>query len=99
MTELKKCFEAIRFDNVNTYINSGNVIFETAETDKSTLIKQAEEAIEKQFGFRVVCAVIAAKELVEALANAPVWWGKDADSKHSAALAIAKLSAPKLISR
>lgn len=40
---------------------------------KSTaeLVELCEDAIEKQFGFRVTCAVVAAAELFEALQHAP----------------------------
>lgn len=89
MSVLKNCFENLGFRNVLTYINSGNIIFESAERDKSTLVHICESAIEKQFGFRVVCAVISAHELVAALNHAPEWWGVDSASKHNAIFVIA----------
>lgn len=76
------------FKNVFTYINSGNVIFESAQTDKTKLVQMCEAAIEKQFGFHVVCSVISADELRAALDNAPSWWNKDAVSKHNAIFVI-----------
>ena len=33
MAELKQVFAALNFQNISTYINSGNVIFDTAATD------------------------------------------------------------------
>ena len=33
MPELKKGFESLSFENVRTYLNSGNVLFSTEETD------------------------------------------------------------------
>lgn len=88
MPQLRHCFENLGFKNVLTYINSGNVIFDTDETDEAKLVHMCEAAIEKQFGFRVVCSVIAADELLEALNHAPKWWD-NGDAKHNAIFVIA----------
>ncbi|HEX5798236.1 MAG TPA: DUF1697 domain-containing protein [Candidatus Saccharimonadales bacterium] len=97
MAELKKCFEELGFENVRTYINSGNVIFEAEEDDKAMLVQLCEQAIEKQFGFNIVCSVITAKELQAAVSNAPSWWGNDAASKHNAIFAIAPSTAKDIV--
>jgi len=89
MSELKNCFEVLGYQNVMTYINSGNVIFETSIVDKVLLVNQCEVAIENKFGFHVVCSIISASELSDCLAEAPSWWGKDTVSKHNAIFAIA----------
>lgn len=88
MPELRACFEEAGFTNVTTYINSGNVLFETTHTDRVKLVAVCEEAIEKRFGFRIVCAVVSAPELKEALKQAPAWWGSG-DAKHNAIFVIA----------
>lgn len=88
MPELKRCFEALGFGEVKTYINSGNVIFDAPEQDRQTLIERCEEAIEKSFGFRVVCAVISAEELADSVAHAPDWWGLSDGNRHNAIFVI-----------
>ena len=92
MAELKKCFEKLGFTNVSTYINSGNVIFETNKASNAKLVDACEAVIEKTFGFRVVCSVITTSELHNAMAKAPKWWGND-DKKHNAIFVIAPKSA------
>jgi len=89
MAELRTCFEALGFTNVRTYINSGNVIFDSSETDKATLVSRCEAAIEAQFGFHVICSVISAAELRNALEQAPVWWDKVKTDKQNALFVIA----------
>lgn len=42
MKSLKASFEAIGFTQVTTYINSGNVIFKTKETDARKLERKIE---------------------------------------------------------
>jgi uncharacterized protein (DUF1697 family) len=49
MTALKACFETNRLQNVATYIQSGNVLFETAETDRGRLVRKLEHALTKTF--------------------------------------------------
>jgi uncharacterized protein (DUF1697 family) len=88
MAELKACFEAVGHSNVLTYINSGNVVFESNITDKVELVRRCESAIENQFGFKIVCAVLTAQELEVAMAHAPSWWGVG-DAKHNALFVIA----------
>ena len=88
MYELKACFEKVGFNNVITYINSGNVIFESTKTNTAELVAMCEAAIEKQFGFRVICSVVSADELLEALKHALDWWNTS-DAKHNAIFVIA----------
>lgn len=76
MSELRACFESLGFIDVTTYINSGNVLFSSVETNEAELVAKCEAAIEQQFGFPVVVMVIAARDLKTALAHAPDWWAK-----------------------
>lgn len=96
MPELKSCFENAGFKNVVTYINSGNILFESTLDDLIGLVKICEVAIEKQFGFHVVCSVISANELQHALKNAPKWWGVG-DGKHNAIFVIAPKKADEIV--
>lgn len=96
MPELRSCFEEAGFKNVVTYINSGNVIFETRQKNIQKLVEVCEAAIEKQFGFRVVCCVVSATELKDALNHAPVWWG-NGEAKHNAIFVIAPKKAEEIV--
>ena len=49
MKALKECFEAIGFTEVSTYINSGNVIFNTKEADPRKLERKIEQMLVKDF--------------------------------------------------
>ncbi len=50
MEDLKKIFESLGFQNVKTYIQSGNVIFETPEKSKEKIIKRTEKELHKYLG-------------------------------------------------
>src|SRR5688500_12178257 len=53
MDALKKAFEALGFENVSTFIASGNVIFESSAKKTETLEKKIETALEKELGYEV----------------------------------------------
>lgn len=97
MSELKACFENAGFQNVITYINSGNVIFDSEESDTTKLIKKSEDIIETKFGFPISLAIIDANSLKDALEHAPKWWGNDPDSKHNAIFVIQPGTAEEVI--
>ena len=98
MAELKRCFESLGFKDVITYINSGNVIFDTKHTDIAALVQQCEKIIETTFGFYIVCAVISANDLHSAIINAPSWWGLDNGDKHNAIFVIAPSTSDEVMS-
>lgn len=71
MEDLRKTFSSLGFQNVKTYINSGNVVYETPETDDKKLAAQIEAAIEKQFGLRIKTMVRKMDEIIEIIKNNP----------------------------
>ncbi len=93
MPELKKQFEVNGFQDVITYINSGNIIFSSDNTDEETLKKECEALILNKFQLNVPVAIIPAVELLDALDHAPDWWGADEESKHNAIFVIPPVTA------
>ena len=77
MAELKKEFEKLGFEEVKTYLNSGNVIFSSDEDDIEKFTEQIETMIKNQFGFVIPVFVIAKEKLGDILRNTPGWWGND----------------------
>ena len=84
MPRLRGVFERLGYTDVSTYINSGNVLFSSAETDGGAIRAVCEDAVALEFGFEASVFVISAAELADAVENAPDWWGNDAGSKHNA---------------
>ena len=77
MAELKKGFEKLAFEEVKTYLNSGNVIFSSGEDDTEKLTKQIQGMIKDQFDLDIPVFVISKETLEDILQNAPDWWGND----------------------
>lgn len=71
MADLKNLYESMGFENVRTYVQSGNVIFESAEKDEAKLSKQIEAKIEETFGFSVPVLVRTAQDFKRIVENHP----------------------------
>jgi len=50
MAELKKSFESLGLKNVVSYVNSGNLAFDSKKASEANLVKKLESVIEKDFG-------------------------------------------------
>jgi uncharacterized protein (DUF1697 family) len=71
MTDLKQMFESFGLDQVQTYIQSGNVIFESAQGNASTLEQRIERQLEETFGKRIQLFVRTMRQVVEMAAECP----------------------------
>lgn len=80
MTDLKACFEGLGFENVSTYIQSGNVLFSAAGSDQAKLTKQIEAALSKSFNYESRVVVRSYKQMKEIVAKAPKGFGSDQDT-------------------
>lgn len=77
--------EALSSDlqQVTTYIQSGNVLFEAETKDMHQLANIISRNIKRQFALSVDVAIFTAKEWQDIIKAAPAWWGKDATWKHN----------------
>lgn len=88
MPELKKAFEEIGYQDVITYINSGNVIFCSDFDDQVEIRRNCELAISEKFNLNITVTILSAEALSSALKHAPTWWDNDPQSKHNAIFVI-----------
>ena len=88
MKELRELLEKNGFQDVLTYINSGNMIFSSDHPDIEFLKKKCEALILEKFNMELPVMVISAEDLAETFHHAPDWWGVDKDSKHNAIFVI-----------
>jgi uncharacterized protein (DUF1697 family) len=71
MDELRKLCELHKLHNVQTHIQSGNIVFRTEDKDVARLAKRLEEAIKRKFGFHADVVVRSLSELKQILARSP----------------------------
>lgn len=71
METLRQILSDEGFKNVKTYINSGNIIFETKQTNDLKLAETIEKAIEKEFALNIKTMVRKISEIEELIKNNP----------------------------
>lgn len=71
MEILREVCASIGCSNVKTYINSGNIIFETKKTDNQKLAAKIEKVIEKEFGLQIKTIVRTIAEIENIVKNNP----------------------------
>ena len=80
MTDLKACLEASKLENVATYIQSGNVFFETAETDSAKLVRKLERVLSKAFSpYQARIVLCSHAKLRQIVRKAPNDFGSQPD--------------------
>ena len=92
MDHLRKLFEALGFSNVETFIASGNVIFESPAKNAQTLEKQIERHLRQSLGYEVATFIRSASELAAIAQYQPFTTAERDTAGHS--LYIAFLRAP-----
>jgi len=81
MEALKTTLEAIGFQNVHTYIQSGNVFVDTEEENASAVGFKIKQEIFKVFGHEVPVVVINKNDLEACFKNNPYFKEKEMDIK------------------
>jgi uncharacterized protein (DUF1697 family) len=71
MAELREVAASLGHTGVSTYIQSGNVLFSTGETDTGQLAAALEAAISERFGLRASVVVLSRDELARILDGNP----------------------------
>jgi len=79
MDELSRMFTSCGFENVRTYIQSGNVWFESAAQESETFMRPVEQALQRALGFEVAVFVRSVREL-QALVKADPFAAHTADA-------------------
>jgi uncharacterized protein (DUF1697 family) len=82
MSELRTAFEDAGFGSVATYIQSGNVLFETARP-ASELEEAVERLLEGRFHVPLVVCVRSHSQLRDVVTTAPAGFGAEPGTYHS----------------
>ncbi|MGH9035542.1 MAG: DUF1697 domain-containing protein [Acidimicrobiia bacterium] len=71
MPALRVVVESLGHEDVQTYIQSGNVVFKSGSGDGAGMAAALESAVTKEFGFRVAVVVRTGRELRRVTTNNP----------------------------
>jgi len=81
MADLRATFEEGGYDAVATYIQSGNVVFET-EAARASVEDDIEALLERRFGVPLLVVVRSRAQLRRVVQNAPAGFGAAPDTYH-----------------
>lgn len=75
MPILKSVLEEQGFEKVATFLNSGNIVFESNIKDSQLLAQKICEAIKAKFDLDISVFVETAAQMENVVSNSPDWWG------------------------
>lgn len=79
MEQLRACFQAGGFGQVMTYIQSGNVIFESEDKNKEKLTREIEERVSQTFNYTARIVVRSYTEIQKVVKGVPNDWNTRID--------------------
>jgi uncharacterized protein (DUF1697 family) len=79
MDALRALYEGLRLRDVESYVQSGNVVFASAESDLPRLAARIETRIERDFGFRPAVVLRTAEEMQAVVDTSPFLKRKNID--------------------
>lgn len=82
--KLCQLFTDLGFENVRTYIQSGNILFRSDKKSTVILVKKIEAALTSRFSYTARAVVLSHEHYKSAMRSAPILWGKDDRQKHNA---------------
>lgn len=97
MSELKTAFEDAGMVSVRTYINSGNVVFETDIEDRSALAERLEAAVLKRSGTTVDLQLRDEGEIAAVVGAMPMEWTNDSSMKCDVVFLRPDVDSPEII--
>jgi len=97
MPKLKDVFENLGYNNVVTYINSGNVIFEPAQGSPQKIAKDVEAALQAKFGFNIKVLLRSQKELESIVRQIPDTWVNDQLMKCDVMFLMPEIDSPSIL--
>lgn len=77
MKKLREAFEKLGFKNVSTYINSGNVIFESDSPAEQEMLDSIEKTLSKTFGFEIKILIRSRENIHNICAQTSSEWRND----------------------
>jgi uncharacterized protein (DUF1697 family) len=85
MSALREAFEAAGHQSVSSYIQSGQVLFES-DAPRASLERDLEVMLERRFGVPLVVVLRSHQQLRNVIARAPAGFGSAPDRYHSDAI-------------
>ena len=79
MDDLRALYESLNFQKVTTYIQSGNVVFQSADSQADEIGDQIAQRIQSVYGFQVSIIIRTHQEIDELFKNNPFLYNRQED--------------------
>ena len=99
MKQLIQLFEEAGFTNVSTYINSGNIFFESQKANKVAVLEVVSATLRREFEFDIPVLVKSHEELVSIAAAIPTEWTNDDQQKTDIAYLFPEADNPQVLTQ
>ena len=94
MADLKNMLENIGLESIKTYIQSGNVVFNSGEEDPSILEQKVHSAIYNEFGFEVPVLILESNCFIAIIDKSP--WDENEDFEENKCYFVLLKNTPKI---
>ena len=75
MSDLKDMISKLGYENVITYINSGNIIFDA--NDNKEIVRVKISHMLETFPFSINKVILTQEEYLDEISNLPEWWSEE----------------------
>ena len=75
MSDLKNMISKLGYENVITYINSGNIIFDA--NDNKEIVRVKISLMLETFPFSINKVILTQEEYLDEISNLPEWWSEE----------------------
>lgn len=96
MKKLKAVFESLGYINVYTYINTGNVVFESKDC-RGGILEKIRIVLKKEFGFEIPILIKTEMEMKKIAGAIPKKWQNDSTHKSDVAYLFSEIDSKKTI--
>lgn len=96
MKKLKALFEGLGYAEVQTYINSGNVIFGSAKS-RNAILKEVAVGLKKTFGYKLGLLIKTWQEMRKIAEAIPENWQNDDEQKTNVAYLFPELDSKNIL--
>ena len=83
MKALKQSFESLGYPHVSTYINSGNIIFTSDQTDARKLETEIEAMLVREYQLESKVVVRTLDEMAKLVKSLPPSWSQESDWRYN----------------
>lgn len=110
MPQLAEAFRELKYNDVKTYLNSGNIIFSTEQLPSISLVNEnTETAFEANLAFKIKLMIkekfildipvhiIAQEKLQKIVSAAPSWWGTGEEEIYDNLIFVIPPATPEMI--